>query len=303
MTKEIRYLSTFSGLGGQDLGLELAAQTLGIKATCVGFSEVDSFASSVYSRHFQGRTAYGDIKTLQGKDIPDFDLLLASPPCQDVSICGKRAGLQGERSGLFFEFARLLREKQPTCFVMENVKGLLSSNGGKDFEQVFTTFDGLGYNVQTEVLDAQYFGSPQHRERVVCIGFLRARCPREVLSIKGTSEKTAFATDCIISPAKRRTKAVKHNYINTIVASYKGISGDGNPGLIEGDRIRRLTPIECERAQMLPDGWTKWGKDGELISDTQRYKLCGNAVCVSVFQAVYMAIFKSSFADTLSDMN
>lgn len=302
MTKEVRYLSTFSGLGGQDLGLELAAQILGIKATCVGFSEVDRYASSVYSRHFQGRVAYGDIKQIKGKDLPDFDLLLASPPCQDVSICGKRAGLQGERSGLFFEFARLLKEKQPTCFVMENVKGLLSSNGGRDFEQVLSTFDQLGYDAQTEVLDAQYFGSPQHRERVVCIGFLRKKCPGEILSIKGTNGKTTFNANCIISPAKRRTKALKHNYINTIVASYKGISGDGNPGLVEGHRIRRLTPLECERAQMLPDDWTKWGKDGELISDSQRYKLCGNAVCVSVFQAVYEAIFKSSFINTLPDM-
>ena len=95
-----------------------------------------------------------------------------------------------------------------------------------------------------------------------------------------------------MSYAKRRTKVVRHDYINTIVASYYGLNGDGTPGIIEEGKARRLTPVECERCQMFPDNWTKFGKDGKSISDSQRYHMCGNAVCVSMMRAVFLALFE-----------
>lgn len=290
--KKITYFSTFSGIGGFELGIENAARELDIATECVGFSEIDKFASSVYERHFPNTKNYGDIKQINTNELPDFDLLIGGFPCQDVSIIGKRVGLAGERTGLFYELARILKAKQPRYFIFENVKGLLSSNKGKDFEQILRTLDNLGYDVQWGILDAQYFRTPQHRERIILVGFLRGKCRPEVLSIQGADRKTILGSECIVAYSKHRTKASRHNFINTITASYHGISSDGAPGIIERDKIRRLAPIECERCQMFPDNWTKFGKDGELISDSQRYHMCGNAVCVSMMRAVFLALFK-----------
>lgn len=141
--KKIKYFSTFSSIGGFELGIENAAEELGITTECVGFSENDKFATSVYERHFPNIKNYDDIKQINSDELPDFDLLVGGFPCQDVSIIGKRAGLAGERTGLFYELARILKAKQPRYFVLENVKGLLSSNKGKDFDQILQTFINL----------------------------------------------------------------------------------------------------------------------------------------------------------------
>ncbi len=167
--KKIKYFSTFSGIGGFELGIENAAAELGIATECVGCSEVDKFATSVYQWHFPNTKNYGDITKINAQELPDFDLLVGGFPCQDVSILGKRAGLAGERTGLFYELAKILGIKQPRYFVFENVKGLLSSDKGEDFRKILQVLDGLGYDVQWGVLDAQYFRSPQHRERVIIV--------------------------------------------------------------------------------------------------------------------------------------
>lgn len=183
--QKIKYFSTFSGIGGFELGIENAAAELGLATECVGFSEVDKFAISVYQRHSPNTRNYGDITRINTDELPDFDLLVGGFPCQDVSIIGKRAGLAGERTGLFYELTIILSAKQPRYFVFENVKGLLSSNKREDFSKILQVLDELGYSVQWGVLDAQYFRSPQHRERVVIVGFLRSKCRAKVLSIKG----------------------------------------------------------------------------------------------------------------------
>lgn len=135
------------------------------------------------------------------------------------------------------------------------------------------------------MLDAQHFRSLQHRERVILVGFLRGECQPKVLSIRGENYKTVLASECI-------AKATRHDFVNTIITGYHGIGSDGAPGVIERDKVRRLTPIECERCQMFPDNWTKFGKDDEHISDSRRYHMCGNAVCVSMMKAVFLALFE-----------
>ncbi len=141
--KKITYFSTFSGIEGFELGIENAVAELGIAAECVGFSEVDKFAIWVYQRHFPNTQNYGDITIINTNQLSDFDLIVGGFPCQDVSIIGKRAGLAGERTGLFYELARILKAKQPRYFVFENVKGLLSSNEGEGFRQILQIIDGL----------------------------------------------------------------------------------------------------------------------------------------------------------------
>src|SRR5580765_821874 len=114
--------------------------------------------------------------------LPWVDLICAGVPCQDVSIAGKRAGLAGERTGLFYEFARILRELRPTWFVFENVPGLLSSNQGRDFAEILRVLMvECGYGVCWRVLDSQFFGVAQRRRRVFIVGHLGKPCPAEIL--------------------------------------------------------------------------------------------------------------------------
>src|SRR5205807_9230484 len=118
---------------------------------------------------------FKNIKEMTDADVPVSDAWAGGFPCQDVSLArmGPRAGLKGKRSGLFFEFARLLEQGRPTVFVIENVPGLLSSHGGKDFEIVVRTLASLGYGVGWRVLNSRYFGAPQSRQRVYIVGTYR----------------------------------------------------------------------------------------------------------------------------------
>jgi DNA (cytosine-5)-methyltransferase 1 len=138
--------------------------------------EIDKKCNEVLAKHFPTAKQFTDVQQVTGKDLLDagFDptrgIITGGFPCQDLSVAGKRAGLAGERSGLFWEIARLVEETQTEWFVLENVPGLLSSNGGKDFGIVLGEMAKLGYRVGWRVLDAQYFGVPQRRRRVFIVG-------------------------------------------------------------------------------------------------------------------------------------
>lgn len=169
----MKYFSAFTGVGGFDMGMPEGWE-------CVGHSEVDKYANMVLRYRYKDVINYGNIEKIEWKEIPDFDMLVGGTPCQDLSIAGKREGLDGRRSGLFFEFIRCLREKQPRYFIWENVKGALSSNEGWDFARVLIEFSEAGYDLWWQVLDATDFGIPQHRERIFVLGTLGERCFREV---------------------------------------------------------------------------------------------------------------------------
>lgn len=123
----------FSGIGGFELGIEKAAKTLGIEAECVGYSEIDKHAIATYERHFN-HDNYGDATLINPDALPVFDLLAGGFPCQAFSIGGKRLGFEDTRGTLFFDIARILAVRQPQHFILENVKGLLSHQGGADFQ-------------------------------------------------------------------------------------------------------------------------------------------------------------------------
>ena len=137
---------------------------------CVGFSEIDKYASSIYQRHFPNHKNYGDITTINERELPDFDLLVGGFPCQSFSIAGKRGGFEDTRGTLFFDIARIVREKQPRLLLLENVKGLLSHDKGQTFLTILSTLDDIGYDVQWQVLNSKNHGVPQNRERVFIIG-------------------------------------------------------------------------------------------------------------------------------------
>ena len=163
-------VSLFAGVGGFDL----AMQRNGVKV--VASVEIDSKCNDVLARHFPDAKQFTDVTTVKGEDLinagfnPSKGIITGGFPCQDLSVAGKRAGLAGARSGLFWEIARIVEETQTEYFILENVPGLLSSNEGKDFGVVLGTMADLGYSVGWRVLDAQHFGVPQRRRRVFVVG-------------------------------------------------------------------------------------------------------------------------------------
>lgn len=161
----MKFLSLFSGIGGFDLAFEQAGMTG--DSVC----EIDQTCQDILSRHFPNARLFDDIRKvgIATHERHSVDLICGGFPCQDLSIAGKRAGLAGERSGLWFEFARVIDELEPQWVVIENVPGLLSSNGGKDFAVIISWLAKRGYGVSWRILDAQYFGVPQRRRRVFVV--------------------------------------------------------------------------------------------------------------------------------------
>ena len=176
----------FSGIGGFEYGLMNSKHDF----ECVGFCEVDNFAVSIYLRHFPGHRNYGDVRKINPRELEDFELLVGGFPCQSFSIAGKRKGFNETRGTLFFEIARVLKEKQPKYFILENVKGLLSHEGGATIQTIFTILDELGYDVSWKIYNSRNYGVPQHRERIFIKGYLRKKCGNEILSQLETINST-----------------------------------------------------------------------------------------------------------------
>jgi len=282
------------------------------KSECVYSNEWDKYANSVYRKHF-GECDQSDIRTVDAGKIPDHDLLVGGFPCQSFSIAGKRRGFLDTRGTLFFEIARILQAKRPTFCLLENVKGLLSHDKGNTFRTIITALDELGYDTEWQVLNSKNFGVPQNRERVFIIGHIRGTPRPKVFPIIGKSEKdirrvgeeVSYALDAnyhkgtnTLDKSRRQVirqplKFIKRNQKN-IEGDYSFTVDGANTGGVRQDmKIRRLTPIECERLQGFPDDWTKYGADGEMISDTQRYKMCGNAVTTNVITEIVKRLITS----------
>jgi len=280
----MKYFSMFSGIGGFELGIKTAFakrnstcdQSNKYKKqseSCIGFSEIDKYATQIYKSHFPNHKEYGDVSNITWSDVPDFELLCGGFPCQSFSIAGKRKGFSDTRGALFFEIARAAQEKQPRLLFLENVKGLLSHDKGKVFGTILNTLDELGYDLQWQVLNSKNFGVPQNRERVFIIGHLRGTSRPQIFPINGFGMGKTHPAVCLT----KRGYGSQRN--GTYVATYS-----------KETKIRRLTPTESERLQGFPDGWTEKGIDIKgncvAISDTRRYCCLGNAVTVHVITAI-----------------
>ena len=334
----MKYLSLFSGIGGFELGI-------GEEHECIGYSEIDKYAIQVYNKHFNHKN-YGDITTIIASELPDFDLLVGGFPCQAFSIAGKRRGFDEARGTLFFDIARILADKKPRHFILENVKGLLSHDGGATFTTIIRILSSMGYFVEWQVLNAKNFGVPQNRERVFIVGHLGGQPTRKVFPITGSNPKTpnqiigggqgnrVYGTDGVSTTqasqaggqgAKTGLYAVLTPDRPTKRQNGRRIKEDGEPSFTltgqdihgvavghsvrvggkgsfgkkqnwdsyrDGMRIRRLTPLECERLMAYPDNWTAEGTEGK-ISDTQRYKMCGNGIVSNVVAEVVKRIINN----------
>jgi len=296
----MKYFSLFSGIGGFELGIQCAfnKQSTEVKQDregrngvanqvehnvlptsrstplCIGFSEIDKYATQIYKKHFPNHKEYGDVSKIKWNDVEDFDLLCGGFPCQSFSIAGKRGGFDDTRGTLFFEIARAAQHKQPRLLLLENVKGLLSHNQGETFHTILKTLDGIGYDLQWQVLNSKNFGVPQNRERVFIIGHLRGTSRPQVFPIGTYNSKNN-------SMANESNEIRNRTWSGSLRARGTTSYGSGDVFIKTKEvKIRRLTPTECERLQSFPDDWT------EGISDTQRYKCLGNAVTVNVIQAI-----------------
>ena len=212
--KQLTAVSLFAGVGGFDLALERS----GVKV--VASVEIDQKASAILAKQFPNSKLFNDIKGVTGEQLinagfdPRNGIITGGFPCQDLSMAGKRAGLGGARSGLFWEICRLLDETKAQNFILENVPGLLSSNQGKDMAAVLEALVERGYRIGYRVLDAQYFGVPQRRRRVFIVGSLgnTGIAPEKVLAIaEGRSRYLEACKQKRESITRKITKGIRNS--------------------------------------------------------------------------------------------
>ncbi|MBZ5512467.1 MAG: DNA (cytosine-5-)-methyltransferase [Acidobacteriia bacterium] len=285
---------------------------------CVFSCEWDQFAQKTYAANF-GETPVGDITKVASSDIPTHDILLAGFPCQPFSISGvskknslgRPHGFLDKTQGtLFFDVARIIRDKQPKAFVLENVKNLLGHDRGKTFRVIYETLaDELGYDVQFKVIDARYF-VPQHRERIFIIGF---RDPRR-FSWPVLRHKPTKISDILERNAPLKYVLSDHlwAYLQRYAAKHRAAGNGFGYGLVQldgtsrtlsaryykdGSEIliprgpgmspRRLTPRECARLMGFPTRFKI------IVSDTQAYRQFGNSVVVPAVYAVAKEVVRA----------
>lgn len=182
----MKFIDFFAGIGGFRLGMEMAGHE------CVGYCEIDKFAQKSYiamHRPSEKEWFTDDIRKIQPEEIPEADCYCGGFPCQSFSVAGKRGGFEDTRGTLFFEIMRLARIRKPKCLFLENVKGLLSHNGGRTFGTILSVMGECGYDAEWQVLNSKNFGVPQNRERVFIIGHLRGASRPKVFPVTGTNGK------------------------------------------------------------------------------------------------------------------
>lgn len=183
MAKQVKYFSMFSGVGCFEYSFPKEWE-------CVGFSEINPVSIAIYKYHFPNHKNYGNAKKIKAKELPDFDILCAGFPCQAFSVSGLRKGFNDTRGTLFFDIARIAKEKRPKYLLLENVEGLLSHDTGRTFKIILSTLTEMGYNIQTMVLNSKYHSIPQNRSRVFIVGHLGERSIGKILPVRANAKDT-----------------------------------------------------------------------------------------------------------------
>lgn len=190
--RTVRFIDLFAGLGGIRLGFETAFRKKGFDPVCVFSSEIKDYAIKAYKKYFNEKEIAGDITKIPAGDIEDFDFLLAGFPCQPFSAAGLGLGFEDTRGTLFFEIERILREKKPYGFLLENVEGLMNHDGGRTLAVIIDHLKRLGYFVSYRLIDSQFFGLAQSRKRVYIVGARDAH-----VSLDNFEEHTAVLGDIL----------------------------------------------------------------------------------------------------------
>lgn len=315
------FIDLFAGIGGMRIAYEQSG------GRCVYSSEWNKFSQKTYEANF-GEIPDGDITKVNAEDIPDHDILVAGFPCQPFSIAGvskknslgRATGFEDKTQGtLFFDVCRILKAKRPKAFMLENVKNLKSHDHGRTFQIILESLEELDYQVFYEILDGQNF-VPQHRERIIIIGFDRKRYGADIpfeFNITPVEPKPVLK-DILEENVDSKYTLTDHlwEYLQNYAAKHKaagngfgygmapldGVSRtlsaryykDGSEVLIaqEGKNPRRLTPRECARLQGFPDSFVI------PVSDLQAYKQFGNSVVVPLMKNLAELV-----TDTLSTLD
>jgi DNA (cytosine-5)-methyltransferase 1 len=298
--------SFFSGIGGFDLGLQMA----GIDT--VFQCEIDDFCEKILERHWPNVKRHGDIRTLDAFLIPDSHIWCGGFPCQDVSVArggSGRQGLKGKNTGLFYPFVELIKIRLPKVVLLENVNGLLSSHNGQDFAILLSTLAQLGYGVAWRTLNTRYFGAPQSRPRVFICAWLGSTVNAYHVLFEGgqchplENPRLGFLKETHCKMTGARVPEVAFCLAAT---SGRHTGTDWSRSYVAYDsEVRRLTPEECERIQGFPSNWTL--PSSSFLSnredlDSPRYKSIGNAVSVPVIKWIGERIVKE-IQDPSPDIN
>ena len=246
---------------------QVALKNLGIPITSYRASEVDKWAIKIAKKNHPDMIHIGDVRDVQASDLPQIDLILAGSPCQDLSFAGKGAGLEGERSGLFYEFLRLLIELKPKYFLLENVRMKAEY---KDHISELLGVEPIEIN--------SALVSAQNRNRLYWTNIPNVTVPHDVgILLKDIIESGVVDRD--------KSHCLDANYWKGgNLKSYFEKNRRQLVFLNDDLEYRKLTPVECERLQTLPDGYT------EGVSNTQRYKILGNGWTVKVIEHILRGI-------------
>ncbi len=316
--EKLKVASLFCGCGGTDVGLIGGFDFLGKRYNSnnmqiVYANDIDDNACNIFKENFGITPDNRDIREVKTEELPEFDILTGGFPCQSFSIVAqnpKRLGVKDERGKLFFEMCRILRERQPKCFVAENVKGILTANKRSAFPLILKEFEESGYDVQYQILNSADYGVPQKRERVIIVGFRKdlnivfsfpkaeiedetRHIPLKTVIEKHVDEKYFFSEKAVVGMMKKRESMNKgraqdiNKPCNTVGAHLAKVSlNSTDPVLMEGERYRRFTPREVARIQSFPDDFKLVG------SESAQYKALGNAIPPVMFWHVAKAVSK-----------
>ena len=291
-----RFIDLFAGIGGIRLGFEH------VGGHCVFSSEFDPDACTTYMANF-GEYPSGDITKIDAEDIPDFDILLGGFPCQAFSIIGKKEGFANETCGtLFFDIERILKEKRPPAFMLENVRNLTAHDGGNTFRTIKEHLEMLGYHVYAKVLNALDYGVPQKRERIFIVGFLddvNFQFPEPIPLEQRQTLSDILETDVDIKYYVRdairisRLERLKDKNYPKPYISHENMAGSVTPhpyssalragasaNYILINDERRPTEREMLRIQGFPDTYKV------VLPYSKVKKQCGNSVAVPVIKAI-----------------
>ena len=303
----MRVCSLFCGIGGIDLAFIKAGHEI------VWANDIDKYACMTYRHNFPDTLLVeGDIRSIDKKDIPYFDILTAGFPCQPFSVCGTQKGFSDERGNLFFEIGKVIDAKQPSIVFLENVANLTEHNHGKTFNVIHNELAGRGYYIRYSIADACDYGVPQHRTRTYIVAFNdRVECERFTFPEKVLLEKRI--TDIIDTTVKADERyyyspeTPKHQRLSALItdekqlyrfsdygvqASKDGISftlkanmgtyPDRIPIIKDNFGIRNITPTECLALQGFPESFSF----PESVPERERYKQVGNTVCVEMLKRI-----------------
>ena len=305
--KPLKFIDLFAGIGG----IRIAWERVGAK--CVFSSEWDKYACQSYQANFK-ETPQGDITKIEANLIPDFDILCAGFPCQPFSSIGKRKGFEHPTQGtLFYEILRILKDKNPVAFLLENVPGLINHDAGKTLQVILESLNDLNYEVFYRVLDAANYGVPQHRKRIYFVGFNRRYTSNSVNFSFPQKHKNrvdigqfieSHPEGYCISEHLQKTYLFKKDdgkpqlvdcnskgCVKTLVSTYHKIQRltgtfvkDGHTG------IRLLSHNECKAIMGFPNNFII------PVSRTQMYRQLGNSVAIPVVEAIAREMVNSIYS-------